>query len=301
MGWLLTGMALACMLLVFTAWFRETSVGDAVAEIPALIGGLGRAARRGWRLFSPDAPLEWRELERRSARLLRREVKPGITGTRIVPSICTLSLSPRDFHATSGCHAFVAQSLRGWLANQAKRRGWQLPGGIPMITFSADPAVLDGEVLCRTTWADARPDTPIGPVHGRAAVEPGGARPAAAPTRLAATNAATPGPTALLPAELRLVGDGIDIDLSSASGELVIGRSRRCTVRLADPKVSAEHATLQRTTTGWILLDTSRNGTWLDEQRITKPMPLEKAKRLRLGDTTLAIVGESQVTPGYHR
>jgi len=276
-------MVLAAMLLVFTAWFRETTIGDAVAEVPALVGELGRAARRGWRIVSPDRSIEWQELERRGARLLRREVKPSIAGTRIVPSVCTLAMSPKDFDGTLACHDFVARSLQTWLANQAKRRGWQLPGGIPLVRFAADPAVLDGEVLCSTAWSDARPASAAPPPPASAPLEP---------TRLAETVAvlsAAPSPS---PA-LRLVGEGVDVNLDCGAASIEIGRSRRCVVRVDDPKVSAEHATLRRSATGWELVDVSRNGTWLDDRRVTEPTPIGDASRIRIGDSTLGIVRDS--------
>ncbi len=49
----------------------------------------------------------------------------------------------------------------------------------------------------------------------------------------------------------------------------LIGRSKTCTLRLDDPRVSAVHAQLQWTPRGWELRDLgSRNGTWLDGRRL---------------------------------
>jgi hypothetical protein len=49
----------------------------------------------------------------------------------------------------------------------------------------------------------------------------------------------------------------------------VLGRSSTCTIQLNNPRVSGEHARLAWTRGGWELRDLgSRNGTWIDGQRL---------------------------------
>ena len=49
----------------------------------------------------------------------------------------------------------------------------------------------------------------------------------------------------------------------------LVGRSRRCDLRLPDPNVSSEHARLTWTHAGWTLQDLgSRNGTYVDGRRL---------------------------------
>jgi pSer/pThr/pTyr-binding forkhead associated (FHA) protein len=54
-------------------------------------------------------------------------------------------------------------------------------------------------------------------------------------------------------------------------GELVLGRSRSCDVRLIEPSVSRRHAELRRTDGGWLLVDwASTNGTWVNGVRVER-------------------------------
>ncbi|MEZ4300480.1 MAG: FHA domain-containing protein [Polyangiaceae bacterium] len=55
----------------------------------------------------------------------------------------------------------------------------------------------------------------------------------------------------------------------------LIGRSPACDVRVDDPRVSGEHASLRWTSAGWELRDlASKNGTFVDERRLS---PNERA------------------------
>jgi len=70
------------------------------------------------------------------------------------------------------------------------------------------------------------------------------------------------------------------------NGHNVIGRSRNCNLHLDDPRVSALHAQLQWTASGWELRDLgSRNGTWVNGQRLPpgKTVLLTKGAVLAFG------------------
>ena len=80
---------------------------------------------------------------------------------------------------------------------------------------------------------------------------------------------------------LRVVSaDGRRFEHEVAGEVLVIGRSSRADLALADRAMSREHARIQRSGDGWVVQDLgSHNGTRLNEEIV------EGAKRLRDGDT----------------
>lgn len=68
--------------------------------------------------------------------------------------------------------------------------------------------------------------------------------------------------------------------------EVTIGRSKSCTLVLEDDFASGTHARLIRTGPDWNLEDLdSRNGTFLDGQRIDQPEPLHVNDEFRVGQT----------------
>lgn len=71
---------------------------------------------------------------------------------------------------------------------------------------------------------------------------------------------------------------------------LTIGRSAACDVTLDDTFVSSQHARLSRTETGLMVTDLgSTNGTYVDRQRVTTPLPLRRGSRLQVGNTVLEV------------
>jgi hypothetical protein len=70
----------------------------------------------------------------------------------------------------------------------------------------------------------------------------------------------------------------------------LIGRAPRCTIRLEEPWVSAEHASLYWRDQGWEIRDLgSRNGTWVDGTK------LPTGGRARVGRGTRLAFGSSRV------
>jgi pSer/pThr/pTyr-binding forkhead associated (FHA) protein len=67
----------------------------------------------------------------------------------------------------------------------------------------------------------------------------------------------------------------------------VLGRSRRCTIVLADPNVSRQHVEIRRQDDGFMLRDLgSTNGTRLN-RRDVKQAVLQHGDRIELGTTEL--------------
>lgn len=89
-----------------------------------------------------------------------------------------------------------------------------------------------------------------------------------------------------------LVGE--DGDFVLPPGEVLIGRGPECGVRLVSADVSRVHARL-RVREGGVLLDDqdSKNGTWVNGARITRPVALEEGDELVVGDCRLLLRSSS--------
>lgn len=95
-------------------------------------------------------------------------------------------------------------------------------------------------------------------------------------------------------AELRVIGgpDAGGVHLL-ASGSVVLGRAGA--VHVDDPDVSREHCRLTQSHGGATVEDLgSANGTWVDGVRIAQPVSLPYGGLLRVGESTLQLVGPSE-------
>jgi DNA-binding winged helix-turn-helix (wHTH) protein len=83
-------------------------------------------------------------------------------------------------------------------------------------------------------------------------------------------------------------------------GENVLGRHESCDVRLAASGVSRRHARIYVSETDEVLADLgSKNGTWLNAQRIEQPSPLQDGDQIKIGIVVLTFrtaVDESTIT-----
>ena len=71
---------------------------------------------------------------------------------------------------------------------------------------------------------------------------------------------------------------------------VVIGRGSDCQIRLDDDYSSTRHARVFQSEGEWWVEDLgSTNGTYLDGQRVTRPVPAEIGGSIRIGRTTLDI------------
>lgn len=83
---------------------------------------------------------------------------------------------------------------------------------------------------------------------------------------------------------------GTMIPLTQAA--LTIGRSPSCTLVLEDEYASSRHAQLTPSSSGWVIEDLgSRNGTFVDDERLTEPLVLTPGTTVRIGQTTVELVG----------
>ena len=81
------------------------------------------------------------------------------------------------------------------------------------------------------------------------------------------------------------------VELAGDRAQLTIGRDEATDVALAwDARVSRTHATLERLGSDWTIADDglSRNGTWVNEERVTARRRLRDGDVVRVGGTSLA-------------
>lgn len=90
-------------------------------------------------------------------------------------------------------------------------------------------------------------------------------------------------PTSLRVTTGPLAGTTLDF---SGYQEITIGRSSACTLQLDDDFSSGTHAQLIRRGHDWYLEDQdSRNGTWINGQRIDQPERMASGMEIRIGQT----------------
>jgi pSer/pThr/pTyr-binding forkhead associated (FHA) protein len=76
----------------------------------------------------------------------------------------------------------------------------------------------------------------------------------------------------------------------AVGGQLTIGRAATCDLRLDDPKVSRQHATLEPVDSVLLVYDhSSLNGTWVNDARITCSAALRTGDRLRIGGSVFVV------------
>ena len=97
----------------------------------------------------------------------------------------------------------------------------------------------------------------------------------------------------LMPKDLLVTGGPlVGTMLPLGEAPIVIGRSPACTLVLEDEYASSRHAALTPQADGWWIEDlSSRNGTFIDDERLMQPRQLRIGDIIRIGQTTLELVG----------
>jgi hypothetical protein len=95
---------------------------------------------------------------------------------------------------------------------------------------------------------------------------------------------------------LRNVATGIPIEVES---RLVVGRDQTCDVVVDDEKISRRHFALTPEPDGRVLLEDlgSSNGTFVNGERIARPVTLSGGEEIRAGSTVFAAEGEPTIQP----
>lgn len=131
-------------------------------------------------------------------------------------------------------------------------------------------------------------------LHMGAGINPVAAAPALAGGGMSGE---TPGPSggrgfrrAKAPSSLTLISGPLTGTFLNLQGydEVTLGRSQNCTLVLEDDFASGHHARLLRRGSDWFIEDLdSRNGTWLNNQRIDQLERLSAGAEVRIGQTNV--------------
>ena len=199
-----------------------------------------------------------------------------------VPNEYTIYLSPQDREQFESYESSLLIELQDYLSEQARRERYALLSP-PKVLMETDEDLDMGWFGIATRMVQPK---------GRPAEE-GTPAPQAEPGATMVYKPRTPPPTEVAtPEEL-----GVEREIVSltADGErhvldkrsVVLGRSRDCDIRLADPNVSRHHAEIrQEGATYWIVDLGSTNGLEVNGRRV-KRAKLEDADRINLGSTEL--------------
>jgi pSer/pThr/pTyr-binding forkhead associated (FHA) protein len=96
------------------------------------------------------------------------------------------------------------------------------------------------------------------------------------------------GPTRLVVTEGPLRGTTLPL----GSSAVLIGRAPSCTLVLDDDYSSSRHARVYPEGDQWLVEDMgSTNGTFLDDQKVTAPVPVRAGAQIRIGQSVLELQG----------
>lgn len=90
--------------------------------------------------------------------------------------------------------------------------------------------------------------------------------------------------------ESRSLEQGVSIDL--ARDQVLLGRSVDAAIELNSPLVSRQHATIERSGSGYVLHDLSTNGTFINGVRVHKQAPLPDNAVIKIGPYFLVRRGD---------
>src|SRR6266480_1602359 len=92
--------------------------------------------------------------------------------------------------------------------------------------------------------------------------------------------------------------EGLEIPLKK--DKFLIGRAKECSLRAGSEAISRRHCAIVRRDNGWTARDLgSRNGTYVNDERITKEVPLKDGDELRVGPLKFRVAAADSkvVTP----
>jgi pSer/pThr/pTyr-binding forkhead associated (FHA) protein len=97
--------------------------------------------------------------------------------------------------------------------------------------------------------------------------------------------------------ELKLVvlaGAKVGTEIPLKKDEFFIGRAKECTLRAGSEAISRRHCAITRAAEGWTVKDLkSRNGTYVNDERIEQATPLKPGDELRVGPLKFRIDARS--------
>jgi hypothetical protein len=196
-----------------------------------------------------------------------------------VPNEYVLYLSSEDREQFSGYEASLLGELQEYLIEHARREGYALLTQ-PRVLVETDPDLDVGEFGIATRMAQPKG---AALVSDAPQVEAGATmiyRPRTPPAE------AEPAPASSPEREVvTLVVDGTPYEVTKR--RVVLGRSRECDIRLADPVASRRHAELRQDGAAYWLVDLdSTNGVEVNGTR-TKRAKLDPGDTITVGSTTI--------------
>jgi hypothetical protein len=137
--------------------------------------------------------------------------------------------------------------------------------------------------VLRAVWAEVRAPSPAGAPARAVAAVPGPAAPVSGPDVKRGRRHRPPALTVLEPEAQR----GTTFPLGD---EVTIGRAAGCQVTLDDTYVSQLHARVFTRDGSYLIEDLgSTNGTYLNRQKVSGPMVVQKGDRTQVGNTVLEL------------
>ena len=219
------------------------------------------------------------------ARKLAKEMDDhrSVSVSRVyVPNEYTVYLSPADRDQFAGYEDQLREELSDYLTEHARRERYVLLT-TPKVRLETDADLDVGEFGIATRLVRGPQPEPDAPVSQSA---PGATMIYKAPEQAPDGEPPLPeGPAATLTLE------GATHDLPHRP--IVLGRSKDCDIRLADPNVSRRHAEVRPDGDGFLIVDLdSTNGIEVDGKRV-KVLALTDGARFRLGSTDVTFAQES--------
>jgi FHA domain-containing protein len=196
------------------------------------------------------------------------------------PNEYSVYLSPNDREQFSSYEDSLVNELQEYLGEHAKRESYVLLSA-PKILMNTDSDLEVGEFGIATRMVQPEPGEQAEPLPS---APPPGATMVYRPT--------APDTQAASPVELGVESEVVTLDANGQRHEVdkvstLIGRSKDCDIRLADPNVSRRHAEVRQEGTAYWILDLgSTNGVTVNGRRQQRAQ-LQNEDRITVGSTEL--------------
>lgn len=205
-----------------------------------------------------------------------------------LPSSYEICLHSDDLAAFADVEQHLVRELIDAATQHCEQSGYQLDAQIS-VALRADDAVKSGTFQIKTSGKFAVKTPPIETKPSKiqeSIVQPEPA-PTLAPTQTQTQTQVTHAKITARAALILATGQRIDI----AEDIVKIGRHQSCTIVFADSNVSRVHAQLQRSSTGWLVVDLgSTNGVKVNGTKISKEKSLTDGDELTFGTSTARFV-----------
>lgn len=205
-----------------------------------------------------------------------------------LPSSYEICLHSDDLAAFADVEQHLVRELIDAATQHCEQSGYQLDAQIS-VALRADDAVKSGTFQIKTSGKFAVKTPPIETKPSKiqeSIVQPEPA-PTLAPTQTQTQTQVTHAKITARAALILATGQRIDL----TEDIVKIGRHQSCTIVFADSNVSRVHAQLQRSSTGWLVVDLgSTNGVKVNGTKISKEKSLTDGDELTFGTSTARFV-----------